>query len=81
MASYRDFQREVRASAGFLPKTCWIADVLERTGKKLRVAPNRINYRQRRNPCPVHEQAAIIAALRKLQLRDAEQPRRSLWHP
>jgi hypothetical protein len=66
MATYEDIQREVKVSAGFVPKTCWIAHVLNLLGMKLRTAPNRINSSERKCPCPPEKRLAIIAALYKL---------------
>ncbi len=43
LPTYEAIQREVAFTFGFVPKTCWIAHVLELLGKGLRVAPNRIN--------------------------------------
>lgn len=66
MTTYRDIQREVTSSAGFVPKTCWIAHVLELLGIELRTAANRINFGERKYPCPPEKRPAIIAALYKL---------------
>lgn len=70
MPTYEAIQCEVRISFGFVPKTCWIADVLALLGKRLRMAPNRIDRSIRKYPCPVEKQAAIIEALRKLEQHD-----------
>jgi hypothetical protein len=67
MPTYKAIQREVRITSGFVRKTCEIAHVLELLGKKLRIAPNRINPNVRRYPCPTEKQAAIVEALRKLE--------------
>jgi hypothetical protein len=66
MTTYRDIAREVKISAGFVPKTCWIAHVMEVLGRKLRRAPNRIDVGQRKYPCPPEKISAIIEALYKL---------------
>ena len=42
MPTYEAVQREVKMTAGFVPKTCWIAHVLELHGRTLRTAPNRL---------------------------------------
>ena len=76
MPTYEAIQREVRITFGFVPKTCWIAHVLELLGKKLRVAPNRIDPSVRKYPCPTEKQAALIEALCKLEQQDLR-PRRS----
>jgi hypothetical protein len=66
MATYRDIATEVKISAGFVPKTCWIAHVMELLGLKHRRAPNRINLVERKYPCPPEKMPAIISALYKL---------------
>lgn len=66
MLTYREIAREVKIGAGFTPKTCWIAHVLELLGAKLRPASNRINPEERKHPCPPEKMSAIIAALYKL---------------
>jgi hypothetical protein len=63
---------------GFVPKPCWIAQVFELSGAKLRVAPNRIDPSVRKHPCPADKQPAIIEALRKLEQQDGQHGRRSL---
>jgi hypothetical protein len=66
MSTYDDIQREVKVNAGFVPKICWIAHVLELLEIKLRPAPNRIRREERKLPCPPERRPAIIAALSKL---------------
>jgi hypothetical protein len=66
MPTYREIVKEVKISAGFTPKSCWIAHVLELLGVKLRRAPNRINPEVRKHLCPPEKMSAIIAALYKL---------------
>jgi hypothetical protein len=64
MATYKkEVQNQVKSSAGFVPKTCWIAHALDLLGIKLRVAPNRVSSAARKYPCPPEKRAAIIAAL------------------
>jgi hypothetical protein len=73
MATYREIQNEVKAACGFVPKTCWIAHVLELLGLKLRTACNRISPKQRKHPCPPEKVPAIVAAVHKLgKLRATE---------
>ena len=74
MPIYAAVQRDVEFTSGFVPKACWIAHVLELLGKKLRIAPNRIDPNVKRDPCPTGKQAAIVEALRKLE---DVRPRRS----
>jgi hypothetical protein len=75
LATYKVIQSEVRTANGFVPKTCWIAHVLEQLGSKPRVAPNRIDASARKNPCPEEKRGAIIEALRKLGGRDDDNSR------
>jgi len=72
MPTYAAVQHEVRIAKGFIPKTCWIAHVFEISGKKLRVAPNRIDPNVRKYLCPVEKQPAIIEALHRLEQQDAQ---------
>jgi hypothetical protein len=76
MPTYEAIQNEVRITNGFVPKTCWIAHVFELPGKKLRLAPNRIDPIVRKHPCPAGKQPAIIEALRKLEQQDGQRRRR-----
>jgi hypothetical protein len=78
MPIYGAVQHEVKMTAGFVPKTCWIAHVLEFQGSKLRTAPNRIGAKTRKHPCPLEKQDAIVDALRKLGGRDLRPCRGSL---
>jgi hypothetical protein len=67
MATYRrDIQPWVRATYGFTPETCWIADVKSAHGLTTRIAPNRADLNRRVRPCPLERRAAIEAALRHL---------------
>ena len=70
MPTYKAIQREVRTASGFVPKTCEIAHVFKLLGKKLRVAPNRIDPSVRKYLCPAEKRAAIIEALRRLGQQD-----------
>lgn len=51
MATYKEIQKHVKQKYGFQPKTCWIADVRQQCGLKMRQAWNR-QGNQRINPCP-----------------------------
>lgn len=65
MATYRgDIQPWVRATYGFTPKTCWIADVKSAHGLTTRIAQNRADQNGRVEPCPPERRAAIEEALR-----------------
>jgi hypothetical protein len=63
MATYRQIQDRVKTSAGYVPKTCWIADVKEKHGLTRRQAPNR-QTAARMYPCPADKKISIEAALR-----------------
>jgi hypothetical protein len=63
MATYRQLQDRVRTAAGYVPKTCWIADVKQKHGLTTRQAPNRQSA-ARKYPCPSDKLASIEAALR-----------------
>lgn len=64
MASYRMIQYRVKAQAGFVPQTCWIAHVKAERGLTRGKAPNRIDPDARAKPCPPDKRAGIEAALR-----------------
>jgi hypothetical protein len=78
MPTYGAVERQVRNTYGFVPKTCWIAHVFEISGKKPRVARNRIDPRVRKNPCPPEKQPAVIEARRRLELQETRKDRSSL---
>ncbi len=75
LITYKAIQTEVRTANGFVPKTCWIAHVLEQLGNKPRFAPNRIDTWARKNPCPTEKRGAIIEALHKLGGHDDDNSR------
>jgi hypothetical protein len=62
MATYHQIQDYVKAKYGFIPKTCWIADVKEQSGLPVRRAWNRAND-DRQVPCPPQKITAIMDAL------------------
>ncbi len=64
MATYRQIQARVKAVAGFVPKTSWIADVKEAHSLVGRVAHNRQSQNGRVYSCPQERRFAIEAALR-----------------
>lgn len=64
MATYKQIQDRVKQQAGFVPKTCWIADIKARYGLTSRQAPNRFSPVSREQPCPGAKRAAIEGALR-----------------
>lgn len=63
MATYKEIQAWVKQNYGFVPETCWIADVKNQCGLSMREAPNRIGI-SRVKPCPPEKIGAIRAALR-----------------
>jgi len=63
MATYKQIQGWVKKNYGFIPKTCWIADIKSKAGLKMRKAPNRIGS-ERLYPCPPEKEESIHAALR-----------------
>ena len=67
MNIYRAVQQKVKEEAGFIPKTCWIAHVLELNGKRLRPAHNRKDQNTRQVPCPPGKRMPIERALRELK--------------
>jgi hypothetical protein len=60
IATYETIQREVRTANGFVPKTCWIADVLDLLRNRPLVAPNRIDRRARESPCPEEKAERLL---------------------
>jgi len=63
MATYKQIQEWVKKKYGFTPKTCWIADVKEQCGLKVRKAWNR-QGNKRMVPCPKRKVKEIKAAFR-----------------
>ena len=63
MATYKEIQDRVKQQEGFVPKTCWIADLKHHHGLTTRTAPNRLSN-ARMNPCPPDRRSAIEAAFR-----------------
>ena len=63
MATYKQIQKYVKGKYGFIPKTCWIADVKGQCGLSVRRAWNRKSD-EREEPCPPEKVKAIKAALR-----------------
>lgn len=61
MKTYKQIQEEVKKKHGFLPKTCWIADVKEKCGYPVRRAWNRKG--KRTYPCPKSKFQAIKETL------------------
>jgi hypothetical protein len=62
MATYQQIQKWVKNNYGFVPKTCWIADVKHQSGISMRKAPNR-KGQERIYPCPEEKFKQIQQAL------------------
>jgi len=60
----RETQAYVRERYGFVPQSCWIADVKEQEGWPVRRAWNRRGP-ERENPCPADKVGPIREALRR----------------
>jgi len=69
MATYRETQITVEGICGCSVKTCWIADVKEQLGLRVRRGAWNRQHRDRRlHPCPDRFRAVIIGVLRQLQV-------------
>lgn len=66
MATYKEIDAYVRSNFGFVPKTCWIADVKNSFGLTKRIAYNRHNPNNRTHPCPTDKRQFIIKAMKSL---------------
>ena len=64
--TYAEIAKEVQRIGDFVPKTCWIAHVKSEFGLTGRVAPNRIDAKSRKYPCPPEKRRVIEAAMRRL---------------
>lgn len=64
--TYAEIQAEVFRADGFMPATCWIADVKRRMGYPVRAAPNR-NSDEVVKPCPPQKAEPIRRAIERLQ--------------
>ena len=63
MATYKEIQAWVKQNYGFVPETCWIADVKSQSGLPMQKAPNRKDA-ERVKPCPPEKVVSIPVALR-----------------
>ena len=59
MATYKEIQAFVKDKYGFIPQTCWIAQMKEICGIPVRVAHNRFSTDKREWPCPQNKRDAI----------------------
>ncbi len=64
VATCRQVQERVKSSAGFVPKTCWIAHVKSDHGLVGREAFNRADSNVRQHPYPPEKRGAIEDVLR-----------------
>lgn len=63
MATYKDIQLYVNEKFNITVKTCWIADVKEKHGIKMKIAPNRKPDGKRVYPCPEKYVYMIVDSL------------------
>ena len=63
MATYKEIQTWVKQNYGFVPETCWTADVKSQTVSLTRKAPNHRGT-ERAKPCPLEKVKAIQRELR-----------------
>lgn len=63
MATHQQIQNWVKQQYGFVPKTCWIADVKNKAGLPMHKASNRQGT-ERAYPCLPEKAESIRSALR-----------------
>ena len=68
MATYKDIQNKVKEKFGYIPKTCWIADVKDKCGLEVKESANRISGDERSNPCPINKIKDLKEAFQDLGL-------------
>ncbi len=68
MTTYKQIQNYIKETYNLCVKTCWIADIKEQCGLKMRHAPNRISKDKRTNPCPESKSECIKATLRHFKM-------------
>jgi hypothetical protein len=66
--TYKAVALEVKNTASFVPKACWIADCFEISGKQMRPAWNRVDRSMRKHLCPPEKRRVIINAIGKLAM-------------
>lgn len=60
MATYKEIQSYIKSQYNCSVKTCWIADMKEKSGIRTRLAPNRISRDKRVSSCPeIHEEKIL----------------------
>ena len=67
MATYKEIQDYVKEKYGFIPKTCWIADLKSQYGLTTKVAYNRKGKKQIHS-CPENKKKFIILAFRHFSM-------------
>jgi hypothetical protein len=65
VATYAQIQNECKREFGFVPKTCWIADLKAEHGLTRGAAPNRAGA-VRMNPCPGSKRSRLFAVMKRL---------------
>jgi len=68
MATYRTIQATTNRLYGFVPKTCWIAEVKANLDLTTRVARNRLSTSSRKYPCPSHRRSALLYVFAHLRM-------------
>ncbi len=68
MATYKQIAERVKGQSGFVPKTCWIADIKSQHGLATRQATNRFSPTSREHPGPPEKRAAIEGAMRHFKM-------------
>lgn len=64
MATYQEIQSYIKSKYNCSVKTCWIADMKEKSGIHTRFAPNRISRDERVSPCPEIHEGKILEAFK-----------------
>ena len=65
MASDRKIQNETKRLFGFVPKTCWIADIKAEFGLTARILP-KSGDEYRAYPCPLEKRQPVMQVMRTL---------------
>ncbi|VVE06245.1 hypothetical protein PSP20601_02408 [Pandoraea sputorum] len=68
MATYKQIHAYLKTNHGWYGKPCWIAHRKAENGVPVKPAPNRINTRSRKCPCPADKAVAVDAALRHFRI-------------
>lgn len=68
MASYDEIKDYCYENYGFIPKSCWIADMKQKCGIPVRISPQRKTPDSPAYPCPQNRQKAIIEAFQHFKM-------------